>query len=307
MEILALRPLQPDAPALSVRKSSDDGGPPWTVEIQRPGLRSRIERFHWLGAALIPASDHLAGLTLEAAYLEMTSETQRFLICASNQNRPPERILLLLGNPQGLRDLHGAAERAGALGAHIEGHADAVRISLGSINAEIVETNGRNVEACIKIRQGETIIRNQCLPLASLRAALPGAVRPDAPNALLRNPDALYVHLPAVLPATERQARALATAFADAGVQTPGLEEGLFGICRAALTASDRLRANGDVRADALERIACMAWRAYAVERIGRAGLRDPLSPLTPEPPSRPGLRLPGFGPRPHMEAIPGR
>jgi hypothetical protein len=135
--------------------------------------------------------------------------------------------------------------------------------------------------------------------MSALRAALPGAVRADAPNALLRNPDASYVDLAGVLPATERRARTLASAFDAAGIRIPALDDGLFGICRAVLTAADRLRAAADPRADALERLACLAWRGYTQSRRRAIGQRDPLAVLAPVPALRSRLRLPVFGVRP--------
>jgi hypothetical protein len=302
MEMLALRPRTPEAPALTVRGADDDQGPPWTVDIRRPGHRPTIERFHWLGAALIPASDHLAALSPDSVEVAIAPETRGFLACSAEPDRPAERSLLFLGNPQGLRDLQGALERAAALGAHVEGRADAARISLGTMVAEIVEADGRNVEGRLSLRQGDSPRREERLPLSSFRAAMLRAVRADAPNALLRNPDASYVNLAAALPAAERRARALAPAFGDVGVRTPALEDGLFGICRAALAAGDRLRATADPRADALERLACLAWRGYTHGRPRAAGLRDPLAPLVPAPATAPRirLRLPAFGSRPH-------
>jgi len=296
MEMLALWPLRPDAPALTVQDAADGAEPPWKVEIRRPGHRPIVERFHWLGAALVPASDHLCAAAPESVALEMAPEIRGFLACGADPARPAERTLLLLGNPQGLRDLQIALERAGSLGAHVEGRADDARASLGTTVVEIAEADGRNVEARLKIRQGDGAVRNERLPLSNLRAALPAAARPDAPNALLRSPDSLYVPLPAILPVAERRARALADAFADAGVRTPALADGLFGVCRAALAAGDRLRGADDARADALERIACLAWRGYALGRSAKTALRDPLAALAPIPQTRPGIRLPGIG-----------
>lgn len=307
MEMLALRPLRPDGPALTVQDADDGAGPPWRVEIRRPGHRPIVERFHWLGAALVPASDHLCAAPPGSVDLAMAPETRGFLACGADPNRPAERTILLLGNPQGLRDLQIALERAAFLGVHVEGRADDARASLGTTVVEIVEADGRNVEARLRVRQDDVALRNERLPLSSLRAALPAAARPDAPNALLRSPDSFYVHLPAILPVAERLARNLAEAFADAGVRTPTLADGLFGVCRAALAAGDRLRGAGDARADALERVACLAWRGYALGRPAKTTLRDPLSALAPAPQVRPGLRLPAIGLRPRTPEALGR
>jgi hypothetical protein len=113
-------------------------------------------------------------------------------------------------------------------------------------------------------------------------------VRVDAPNALLRTSDAIYVNLADILSDAERHVRALAPAFGDAGVRTPALENGLLGICRAVLVAGDRLRAVADSRADELERLACLAWHGYTHGQPGIMGLRDSLPPC----PLRPHVRL---------------
>jgi len=293
MEMLALRPLRPDAPALTVEDANDDAEAPWKIEIRHPGHRLITERFHWLGAALVPASDHLCAAPPESVALEMAPEIRGFLACGTDPNRTAERTLLFLGNPHGLRDLQIALERAGSLGIHVEGRADEARASLGTTVVEIAEADGRNVEARIGIRQGDGAVHTERLPLSSLRAALPAAARADAPNALLRSADSLYIYLPTILPTAERQVRDLANAFADAGVRMPTLADGLFGICRAALAASDRLRGTGDARADALERVACLAWRGYALSHPAKTMLRDPLAALAPIPPARPGSRFP--------------
>jgi hypothetical protein len=299
MEMLALRPRTSEAPALAVRAADDAQNLPWTVEIHRPGHRPTIERFHWLGAALVPASDHLVALPPDAVEIAIAPETRSFLVCSAEPDRPAERSLLFLGNPYGLRDLQGALERAAALGAHVEGRADSARITLGAAIAEIAEADGRNVDVSLSLRRGKSARREERLPMSALRAALPGAVRADAPNALLRNPDASYVDLAGVLPATERRARTLASAFDAAGIRIPALDDGLFGICRAVLTAADRLRAAADPRADALERLACLAWRGYTQSRPRAIGQRDPLAVLAPVPALRSRLRLPVFGVRP--------
>jgi len=298
MDMLVLQPRIPEAPALTVCSDENAPGLPWIVTIHRPGRRLTVERFHWLGAALVPVSDHLAALPPDSIEIVIAPEARRFLRCGADPDRPAERSLLLLGNPYGLRDLQGALERAAALGAHVEGRADAARVVLGDVVAEIAEADGRNAEVRLSLRQGHSIRREERLPMSSLRAALPGAVRPDAPNALLRNPDASYVQLTAVLPMVERRARSLAPAFDAAGVRTPALADGLFGICRAALTAADRLRAAADPRADALERLACLAWRGYTNSRHRTVGQRDPLAVFLPMPAPRTSLRLSSFGGR---------